>query len=164
MECQRMFRTILLFLTLYPVMVFGCSCGYEHKTFKETFADYDVIFVGVAQHTERNPGDWESSFYKTEMKIQKVWKGEKQQKSLFLKTQTEKNSCGGPAPQIGHTFLVFAIKSKDGLFTTGGCSMFMDLDQVKLDLNELNKEAKTEFEAIHAKMWSDLGAPIVVHY
>ncbi|QBF81648.1 hypothetical protein EXU30_02280 [Shewanella maritima] len=159
-----MFRTILLtfILSLSPLTALGCSCISEAKTYEETFKKYDAIFTGIALNTETTPGDWSSSFYKTEMQVQKVWKNRDVMRSVFIKTYTERNSCGGPVPTIGNRFLVFAHSTPDGLYVTGGCSMFMDLDQTEKEVGSLSSEAKLEWEAIKAGIWSALGKPFIV--
>ncbi len=158
-----MLRVILITFMLCPLTAIGCSCFSEAKSFKEEIKGYDAIFTGIAIKTEKIPGDWDTSFYKTEMKVQKVWKNETVLNSVFIKTNIESNSCGGPTPAIGNRFLVFAHETKDGLYATGGCSTFMDLEQVEKDLSTLNSKEKEEWQAIINDMWSDLGSPLVIY-
>ncbi|MBB1400703.1 hypothetical protein [Pseudoalteromonas sp. SG45-1] len=158
-----MLRIILFALMLSPLTVFGCSCFSEAKSFKDETNEYDAIFTGVALKTVKISGDWDTSFYKTELKVQQVWKNKAVLNSVFIKTNIEKNSCGGPAPTIGNTFLVFAHVTKDGLYATGGCSTFMDLEQVEQNLSTLNFKEKEEWQTVIKGMWSDLGRPLVVY-
>lgn len=158
-----MLRAILLILMLSPLTALGCSCASEAKNFEETFKEYDAIFTGIALKTEKMPGDWSSSFYKTEMKVQKVWKKTDVMNSVFVKTNIENNSCGGPAPTIGSRFLVFAHLTADGLYATGGCSMFMDLEQVEKEMASLSSEENLEWQAMMSEMWSALGKPLIVN-
>ncbi|GHG66578.1 hypothetical protein GCM10010919_14390 [Alishewanella longhuensis] len=133
------------------------------KSLEEEFKHYDAIFAATALKTEKVAGDWSSSFYKTEMRVHEVWKSHDVPRVLFIKTNVEANSCGGPAPKIGSRFLIFSHVSSDGLYVTGGCSMFIDLDQVKIDINNLNIKEKADWESMWAEMWLALGEPIVVH-
>ena len=158
-----MLRIILLALMLCPLTAIGCSCVSAAKTFEEEIKHYDAIFTGIALKTDKIPGDWSSSFYKTEIKVQQVWKNQAVLKSVFIKTNVESNSCGRPSPTIGNRFLVFAHLTADGLYATGGCSTFMDLEQVEKDLDALNSKDKEEWQTIIKGMWSDLGDPIVVY-
>ncbi|SEH81468.1 hypothetical protein SAMN05660691_01636 [Rheinheimera pacifica] len=41
--------------------------------------------------------------------------------------------------------------------------MFIDLDQVNSDINNLNIEEKADWESMWAEKWFALGEPIVVH-
>lgn len=148
---------------LFPLTAIGCSCFSEAKTFEEEFKQYDAIFTGIAINTDRIPGDWNTSFYKTEIKVQQVWKNRAVLNSVFIKTNIETNSCGAPAPTIGNRFLVFAHVTKDGLYETGGCSTFIDLEQVKKELDALSSKEKEVWQIIMKEMWSDLGSPLVVY-
>ena len=158
-----MLRLILLTLMLCPLTAIGCSCFSEAKSFEETFKEYDAIFTGIAIKTDKIQGNWDTSFYKTEMKVQQVWKNQAVLSSVFIKTNIESNSCGGLAPTVGNRFLVFAHVTDDGLYATGGCSTFMDLEQVEKDLDALNSEDKEEWKNKIKGMWSDLGSPLFLY-
>lgn len=158
-----MLRVILLTLMLFPLTAIGCSCFSETKSFEEQIKEYDAVFTGVALKVNKMHGDWDTAFYKTEMEVQQVWKNQAVLKSVFIKTNIESNSCGGPAPKIGNRFLVFAHVTKEGLYATGGCSTFMDLEQIEKDLDALNSKDKEEWQTIIKDMWSNLGSPLVVY-
>jgi len=158
-----MLKVILLTLLLFPLTAIGCSCFSEAKSFEDEIKEYDAIFTGIALKTDKISGDWDTSFYKTEMKVQQVWKNKAVLESVFIKTNIESNSCGGPAPIIGNRFLVFAHVTKEGLYATGGCSTFMDLEQIGKDLDALNSKDKEEWQTIIKGLWSDLGSPLVVY-
>ncbi|MGL1955776.1 MAG: hypothetical protein OCD00_00470, partial [Colwellia sp.] len=108
-----MLKAILLILLLFPLTAIGCSCFSEAKSFEDEIKGYDAIFTGIALKTDKMPGNWDTSFYKTEMKVQQVWKNQALLKSVFIKTDIESHSCGGPAPIIGNRFLVFAHVTKE---------------------------------------------------
>ena len=148
---------------LCPLTTIGCSCFSEAKNFEETFKEYDAIFTGIALKTDKIAGDWDTSFYKTEMRVQQVWKNQAVLKFVFIITNIENNSCGDPAPTIGNRFIVFANVTKEGLYATGGCSTFMDLEQVKKELDTVSSDEKVEWETMLTDMWSALGNPIVVY-
>jgi len=158
-----MLRVILLSFIFFPFTAFGCSCFSETKSFEEEIKKYDAIFTGIAINTNKMAGEWDTAFYKTEMVVQQVWKNQFVPKSVFIKTDIESSSCGGPAPKIGNRFIVFAHATKEGLFETGGCSTFMDLEQIKKDLDALNSNDKEEWETIIKDMWLILGSPLVVY-
>lgn len=160
----RILKTcIFLLLSIISTHAFACSCVSKAKSFDEEFQQYDAIFSATAIKAEKVAGDWSSSFYKTEMRVHDVWKSHDVPRVLFIKTNVETNSCGGLAPKIGNRFLIFSHISSDGLYVTGGCSMFIDLDQVNSDINNLNIEEKADWESMWAEMWFALGEPIVVH-
>jgi hypothetical protein len=158
-----MLRAIVLILILFPLTAIGCSCSSEAENLEETFKEYDAIFTGIALSTEKTPGDSSLSFYKTKMHVQKVWKNQTVRRSVFIKTYVESNSCGGPPPTVGNSFLVFAHLTTDGLYSTGGCSTFIDLDKMEEYLGSLNPEEKLELQAMMADMWSALGTPLAVY-
>ena len=82
----------------------------------------------------------------------------------FLSRKAQKqNSCGQPAPTNGNRFLIFGHVTTDGLYATGGCSTFMDLDEVEKELNTENTEEKEKWEAMFNDMWSQLGQPIIIY-
>ena len=158
-----MLRAILLILMLSPLSAYGCSCVSEAKNFEEAFKEYDAIFTGIALKAEKSPGDWSSSFYKTKMKVLRVWKNRDVPSSAFIKTNIESNSCGGPAPTVGNRFLVFAHLTDDGLYATGGCSTFMDLEQIEKEMSSLSSEEKLEWQEMMADIWFALGKPLIVY-
>lgn len=95
--------------------------------------------------------------------MEQVWKNNTVPKSVFIKKSTEQNSCGQPAPTNGNLFLIFGHVTTDGLYATGGCSTFMDLDEVEKELNTENTEEKEKWEAMFNDMWSQLGQPIIIY-
>ena len=145
----------------FPLATFGCSCFNEAKNFQDIFKEYDAIFTGIALNTEKYLTSKSSSFYKTEMKIQQVWKNKDILSSVFIKTNIERNSCGEPAPTIGNSFLIFAHLTADGLYATGGCSMFIDLEQIEKEISSLKPEEKLEWQTLMADMLIALGKPII---
>ncbi|WP_213997910.1 hypothetical protein [Arsukibacterium sp.] len=152
----------LLFATI-SMQVFACSCRSDAKSFDEELQKYDAIFAATAIKTDKVSGDWSSAFYQTEMKVHKVWRNRDVPRILFVKTNIESNSCGGPAPTIGNKFLIFAHISSNGLYVTGGCSLFIDLDQVDSDIDKISAEEQADWESWWVEMWSALGEPIVVY-
>lgn len=158
-----MLRILLFTLMLSPLTAFGCSCLSEAKTFEEEIKEYDAIFTGVALETDLIPGDWDTAFYKTRMKVIEVWKDKAVTDSVYIKTRTERDSCGEKSPTIGNRFIVFSNVTKDGLHATGGCSTFIDLDQFETDMASLSSEEKAVWQSVLTEMWAGLGKPKKVH-
>ena len=154
---------ILLILLIFSSNALSCSCYSEAMSYEEEFKSYDAIFLATATDVERGPSDWNSGFYKTEMKVDRVYRNKGVPRTVFIKTALEINSCGGPAPTTQSQYLVFAHKTNDGLYETGGCSKFMNIDQVNSDLKSANAEEKAEWQSMLADMWSALGNPIIVY-
>lgn len=148
-----MLKVILLVIALSPLTAMGCSCVSTAKSINDVINEHDAIFMGVALKTEKTPGDWHTSFYKTKIKVEQIWKGNGMPASVFIKTNIETNSCGGPAPQVGNRFLIFAHKTQDNLYLTGGCSTFMDLNQVEKDLDSLSSEQLAEWQSMFSEMF-----------
>lgn len=158
-----MLRVMLFTLMLSPITAFGCSCFSEAKTFEEVIQEHDAIFTGIAIDTEIIPGDWDTSFYKTKMKVIEVWKDKAVTDSVYIKTDTENNSCGTTAPTIGNRFIVFSHVSKDGLHATGGCSAFIDLDQFETEMLSVGSEEKVVWQSVLTELWAGLGKPKTVY-
>ncbi len=154
---------ILLMLLIFSSNALSCSCYSEAKSYEEEFKSYDGIFLATAINVERMPGDRDSGFYKTEMKVEKVYRNKGVPRTVFVKTALENNSCGGPAPTTQSNYLVFAYKTDDGLYETGGCSTFMNIDQFNSYLKSVSAEEKAKWQSTLADMWSALGNPIVVY-
>lgn len=158
-----MLRIMLFALMLSPLTALGCSCLSEAKTFEEEIKEYEAIFTGIALETDLIPGDWDTAFYKTKMKVIEVWKDKAVTDSVYIKTRTERDSCGEKKPTIGNRFIVFSHVTKDGLHATGGCSTFIDLDQFETDMDALSSEEKVVWQSFLTEMWAGLGKPKKVH-
>lgn len=154
---------ILLMLLIFSSSALSCSCYSEAISYEEELNRYDAIFMASAMNVERMPGDWSSGFYKTEMKVDKVYRNKGIPRTVFIKTALENNSCGEPAPTIQSHYLVFAHKNDDGIYETGGCSTFMNIDQVNSELKSASAEEKAEWQSMLADIWSALGNPIVIY-
>ncbi|OZB04014.1 MAG: hypothetical protein B7X54_08800, partial [Idiomarina sp. 34-48-12] len=103
-----MFKIIVFIFLLSPITALGCSCFSEAKNFEDEIKEYDAIFTGVAIEKEMIPGDWSNLYYKTKMKVMEVWKDKAVTDFVYIKTSTEKDSCGELTPTIRHKFIVFS--------------------------------------------------------
>ncbi|MBQ4848163.1 hypothetical protein [Pseudoalteromonas sp. MMG005] len=151
-----MFKATLLIFTLLPLWVSACSCGGDAQSMKERFEFYDVIFSGATLETHKviNGNGVRPSFYKTQMKVQKVWKGLGVTPKVFIRTEVESNSCGALSPTIGNQFLVFGHLTDAGHYATGGCPIFVDLNQARL---------RQTNDTFMAEVWSALGTPAFIY-
>lgn len=157
-----MLKTLFALFSLISLNTFACSCFNSSETLKEEFSRYDAIFLATSENVVKSSGDWAAAFYKTKMDVHKVWKGDAVTVSEFIRTNDESNSCGGPPPTIGNEFLVFAYLSDDGLYSTGGCSTFIDLTRWNQDVQSLSEEDKEDWKEVINEIWAALSEPKVV--
>ncbi len=99
-----------------------------------------AVFSGVILHTESVKGEWDEAYYKSRIRLTKVWKLEGDEKVLTIRTATEMNSCGGPPPKVGDEYLVFSHAILSGSHSTGGCSHFSSIENKNEVVLELLQE------------------------
>jgi hypothetical protein len=151
-----------VFFCLISLNAFACSCFNSPETLIKEFSRYDAIFLATSENVLKSSGDWTTAFYKTKMDVHKVCKGDAVTVSEFIKTDIESNSCGGRPPEIGNEFLVFAYLNDNGLYSTGGCSTFIDLTRWNKDLQSPSEEEKEDWKEVINEIWAALSEPKVV--
>jgi len=131
---KNLFALLLFFLSFNS---FGCVC--DDRTMTDKYIKSD--FVAIVTVTKIYPNEENSNYYKADIKIEELYKGEKL-KSIYVYGRSNRyeigTSCDIYIP-VNTKFVAYADKNDLGFHSVGMCSglLYLNKTRIKFQENEL---------------------------
>jgi hypothetical protein len=131
---KNLFAVVVCFLSMSS---FACVCG--TRTMTEKYIESD--FVAIVTITKIYPNERNSNFYRADIKIDELYKGEKL-KSIYVYGRSNRyeigTSCDIYIP-VNTKFVAYADKNDLGFYNVGMCSglLYLNKTRIKFQENEL---------------------------
>ena len=137
---RNLIRTVLLFtfVALTASAVYPCQCEIMKPSKKLRKAK--VVFVGEVVEIGRNDkSEWATVSVK--FKVERYWKGEKEQYVTVVGAPSAAGACGLPV-ELGKKYLIYAFKSEGQLETSFCVSRSLENATEDLTIIGRGKELK----------------------
>lgn len=131
------FALALIFIFSGVTISIACSCA--DTSVRGSFRNASVVFSGEVKSFDVLEKAFDGFFdYKAVFKVEKQWKGKKQNEIIALASTDEPGMCGDLDLKVGEKFLIYAPKRKGSYVIFRDCPSSVPLASADDDIKKLN--------------------------